>query len=148
MYIPSAFAETDREKLFDLIERYSFGLLISQVDDEAFATHLPTLLDRAAGSEGTVVRRRARPHPRWRHADGQTVLVVCSGPHAYVTPTWYEARNVVPTWNYAAVHAYGTFRAVHDEQSLMRIVEQYVSRYEASLAQPWKLDATSDFNKK
>jgi len=148
MYIPSAFRETDPKKLFDLIEHNSFGLLVSQHDGEPFATHLPLLLDRTVGPQGALIGHMARANPHWQSADGQTVLAVFSGPHAYVSPTWYEADNVVPTWNYVAIHAYGTFRAVHDAEGLVQIVSQYVDFFEASRPHPWKFDESSDYSRK
>src|SRR3954469_15609634 len=112
MYIPAAFAERDLTKLHDFIEQHSFGLLVSQVDGLPFASHLPFLLDRTAGPHGTLIGHMARANPQWRTLAGQMALVVFSGPHAYVSPTWYEAANTVPTWNYAAVHATGRAEVV------------------------------------
>ena len=110
MYIPAAFVESDPTALHGFIEQHSFGLLVSQLDGQPFASHLPFLLDRAAGTQGTLIGHMARANPQWRQSDGQTALVIFSGPHAYISPTWYEADQVVPTWNYAAVHAYGKMR--------------------------------------
>jgi transcriptional regulator len=123
-------------------------LLVSQHEGEPFATHLPLLLDRTAGPHGSLIGHMARANPQWQSADGQHVLAVFSGPHAYVSPSWYESENVVPTWNYVAVHAYGTFRAVHDTEALLGIVSQYVDFFESSLLRPWKFDPTSDFSRK
>jgi transcriptional regulator len=148
MYIPAAFHETDQNKIFDLIERYSFGLLVSQHEGAPYATHLPLLLDRKAGPHGTLVGHVARGNLQWQHAQGQTVMAVFSGPHAYISPTWYETQNVVPTWNYVAVHAYGVFQAVPDAEPLMKIVDDTANYYEASLPAPWKLDVGSDYSKK
>jgi transcriptional regulator len=143
MYVPPAFAETDPDKLHDFIERHSFGLLVSQVDGVPFATHLPVLLDRRAGPHGTLIGHMARANPQWRELDGQTALAVFSGPHAYVSPTWYEAENVVPTWNYAAVHAYGPAAVILDRPTLLEIVRRSVTAYEAALPRPWTLDESS-----
>src|SRR5262245_55708329 len=105
MYIPTAFAETDPGTLFGFIEAYSFGLLVSTHQGGPFASHLPLLLEREAGPHGTLLGHMARANPQWHDLDGQEVLAVFSGPHAYVSPTWYESEQVVPTWNYVAVHA-------------------------------------------
>jgi len=148
MYIPAAFKVDDAAQLFGLIERYSFGLLVSQHDGEPFATHLPLLVDRSAGPRGALVGHMARANPQWQQAEGQKVLAVFSGPHAYISPTWYESQNVVPTWNYAAVHVYGTFRAIHDEPATMQIVHDTVEVYEASMPSPWKFDPASEFNRR
>src|SRR5262249_42800890 len=75
-------------------------------------------------------------NPQWRHADGRPVLAIFTGPHAYISPAWYEAEDVVPTWNYVAVHATGTLRAIHDRDELLRIVREAVTFYEAGRPQP------------
>src|SRR5262245_40652328 len=98
MYIPAAFAESDLTTLHDFVEQHSFGLLVSQVEGLPFATHLPFLLERTSGPLGTLVCHVARANPQWQEAAGQTVLAIFSGPHVYVSPTWYESEQVVPTW--------------------------------------------------
>ena len=148
MYIPAAFEQSDRDKLFAFIQRHSFGLLVSQVDGEPFASHLPFLLDRSSGPHGTLVGHLALANPQWRQADGQNVLAVFSGPHAYISPTWYEAANTVPTWNYVAVRVYGKLQVVHDEAALKRILQDFVAFYEASLPRPWEFDPASEFSSK
>ena len=148
MYIPAAFNETDPAKLFDLIQQYSFGLLISACDGEPFASHLPLLLDRSFASQGCLVGHMARANPQWKSADGQSVMAVFSGPHAYVSPTWYESDNVVPTWNYVAVHVFGTLRMIDDREKLLQIVSDYVDFYEATLPLPWKFDRSGEYAQK
>jgi transcriptional regulator len=148
MYVPPAFAETDQDKLHDFIASHSFGLLVSTLGGEPFATHLPLLLDRGAGPHGTLVGHLARANPHWHGLEGQTVLAVFAGPHAYVSPTWYEADDVVPTWNYVAVHAYGTCRLVDDAEALADILAATVDTYERSMAKPWSIDTGSDFFRK
>lgn len=145
MYIPTAFAETDVAKLHEFIERNSFGLLVSQVEGEPFASHLPILLDRHSGPHGSLIGHMARANPQWQHAQGQSILAIFSGPHAYISPTWYEAENVVPTWNYVAVHVYGTMQTIEDPAALLKIVNDFVSVYEALMPQPWKLEGPSEF---
>jgi transcriptional regulator len=140
MYLPEMFAETDRAKLFDFIERNSFGLLVSQVGEAPFATHMPFLAERDAGPHGTLVGHVARANPHWRDAAGQTGLAIFAGPHVYVSPTWYESENMVPTWNYTAVHVTGTMRIVEDEPGLAAIVGAMVRVYEQSMPTPWTFD--------
>ena len=145
MYLPAAFAEPDLTKLHDFIEQHSFGLLVTQVEGLPFASHLPLLLDRTAGPHGTLVGHMARANPQWREAGGQTALAIFSGPHAYISPTWYEAEQVVPTWNYAAVHAYGRVEVIEDEGALLDIVERSVRVYEQAMPRPWSFDPSSTF---
>jgi len=145
MYIPAAFAEADLNRLHDFIEQNSFGLLVSQVEGLPFATHLPFLLDRKVGPHGTLVGHLARANPQWWEAAGQTALAVFSGPHAYVSPTWYEAEQVVPTWNYTAVHAYGRVEVVQGAAALLEIVQRSVQVYERAMPRPWSFDPSSTF---
>lgn len=145
MYVPTAFAETDLAKLHDFIERHSFGLLLTEVDSAPFASHVPFLLDRSAAAQGTLLCHVARANPQWRKAAGQTALAVFSGPHAYISPSWYESENVVPTWNYVAVHAYGQVQIIEDANRLLSIVGAMVTEYERSLARPWSMGERNTF---
>src|SRR5207248_822568 len=145
MYVPPHFAESDPATLHAFIERHSFGLLVSQVNGVPFATHIPLLLDRTAGPHGTLLGHVARANPQWREIAGQTALAVFSGPHAYVSPTWYEAEHMVPTWNYVAVHAYGRAQPVEDRDAVLEIVRRSVVVYEAAMPRPWALDPSSTF---
>ena len=146
MYIPAAFAETDRKRLHDFIEQYSFGLLVSQVAGAPLATHLPLLLDRPSGAEGSLLGHTARANPQVAHADGETVLAVFSGPHAYISPTWYEAEPVVPNWNYVAVHVYGLLQIIEDVESLRELVTRTVRLYEQAMPRPWSFDSTTQYS--
>jgi transcriptional regulator len=140
MYIPKSFAETDQKRLHEFIGAHSFATLVSQDSAEPCASHLPLLLDVDAGSHGRLIGHMARANPQWEQADGQRVLAIFHGPHAYISPTWYEAVNVVPTWNYVAVHVYGTLRLQADRGRLLEIVRQYVEYYESDLPQSWSVD--------
>ncbi|MBN9118182.1 MAG: FMN-binding negative transcriptional regulator [Planctomycetes bacterium] len=144
MYVPPHFAETDLGKLHDFIERHSFGLLVSQLAGTPFATHLPFLLERASGPHGALIGHMARANPHWTELAGQPVLAVFSGPHAYISPTWYESANVVPTWNYTAVHAYGSVTLL-EKGAARDVVARTVSHYESPMPQPWAFDADSVF---
>jgi transcriptional regulator len=148
MYLPTWFTQTDQAKLQEFIEAHSFGLLISTHRGEPFATHLPFLLERQAGAQGSLVGHMARANPHWHDLDGQEVLAVFSGPHAYISPSWYESENVVPTWNYLAVHAYGTVRLVEDPDALARILTATVGNYERSMPKPWSIDTRTDYFQK
>ena len=145
MYIPTAFAESDMTKLNDFIEQYSFGLLVSQVEGQSFASHLPFLLERATGSHGCLIGHMARANPQWKEASGQKVLAIFSGPHAYISPTWYDSEQVVPTWNYAAVHVYGQAQIIEDPDGLLQIVQATVTTYEQGMPKPWSFDGSGKF---
>lgn len=144
MYVPKPFAETDHDTLFGLIEAHSFGLLVStDADGVPVASHIPFMLDRAGGPNGSLRAHLARANPQWRDwTPATTVLAVFRGPHAYLSPGWYDpANNAVPTWNYAVVHAYGTPRLIDDLAIRRAQQEEMTDHYEASRAEPWRMDS-------
>jgi len=146
VYIPKLFREADQAALHDLMRANSFATLISQHDGAPYASHLPMLLQADAGPHGTLVGHMARANPQWREFDpGQEVLTIFQGPHAYVSPSWYETELSVPTWNYAVVHAYGTPRVIEDRAALYDILKAVVQMYEAPFEQPWPFALPADF---
>jgi transcriptional regulator len=154
MYIPRHFAEERPEVLHRLIEAYPFGTLVTLTADGLDANHLPFELDPEPEPLGTLRGHVARGNPVWRSvARDAEVLVVFQGPEAYVSPALYPSKRehgrVVPTWNYAVVHAHGPVRAVEDREWLRGLVERLTSRHERARRDPWKLtDAPADFVEK
>ena len=121
MYVPAAFAEHDRSKLHEFMRRHSFALLTSRSQEGLIASHLPLLFDPEIGALGGLHGHMARANSHWRRVEGE-VLAVFSGPHAYISPSWYEEEGTVPTWNYTAVHAYGTFEVVEERDALLNLL--------------------------
>ncbi len=148
MYIPAAFAQTDLATLHDFIDQHSFGLLVSQVQNEPFATHLPFLLDRSIAPNGCLLGHVARANPQWTEAEGQTVVAVFSGPHTYISPTWYQSEHTVPTWNYVAVHVYGRFQRMDRDDDLIDLLKRMADRFERGMPQPWSVDPNAEFIRK
>ncbi len=142
MYIPAHFAQTDRDTLFDLIEAHAFGLLVShsgaaEQGAGMIASHLPFLLDRARGEQGTLVCHLAAANDQIASLDGQEVLCIFQGPHGYVSPNWYAKKPAVPTWNYMVVHATGRARVSRDVEELRSIVDRLSKIYEGP--EGWQL---------
>jgi transcriptional regulator len=145
MYIPASFRADDRAVLYDLIERYDFGTLVTLLDGVPFATHLPFLLDRA---RGVLLGHVAWANPHGRVLDGSAeALVIFQGPHGYVSPSWYATAPAVPTWNYAAVHVYGVPRLL-DEGRLLDLLDRLVKKYESGRERPWTMDLPADYLRK
>ena len=139
MYIPPHFASTDPAWLDWLAEQYPFGTLVSQVEGAPFATHLPVLY-RRENAQAILTGHWARPNAQWRDIEGQRVLFMYQGPHAYVSPRWYvDSPRQVPTWNYVAAHVYGKIRLIHEGEELERIVVSLADRFESGAATPWRL---------
>ncbi len=149
MYIPKSFHETDVAKLHDFMQQHSFATLISSGESDFIASHIPLLLDREAGQFGRLTGHLAKPNTQWQSAEGERVLIIYHGPHAYISPTWYDAQNVVPTWNYVTVHAYGVLKTIDDPGRLYEVIRATVEVYEASMPQPWSmLSPDTDFIEK
>ncbi len=145
MYLPSAFEVSDPATLANFMEQHSFGMLFSQSRGEPFVSHLPFLVESQGNGVFNLVGHVARANPQWRDLEGQTVLVVFAGPHAYISPSWYEADNVVPTWNYVAVHAYGTAKLLDNLTDLKPIVQDLVKRHEERRERPWVFDDSTEY---
>jgi len=113
MYSPPYNRVEDRSELVDFMRRNSFALLVTATGGVPLASHLPVII--ADGAAGIVIHSHmAKNNPQWQEFFEDEVLMVFAGPHAYVSPRWYEEKERVPTWNYAAVHAYGKVTVTTD----------------------------------
>lgn len=145
MYTPSAFAEHDLIQLHQQILNSRLATLITYGEQGLQASHLPVLLDPEQGPNGTLYGHLARANPQWQELEaGAETLVIFAGADAYVSPSFYPGKaehgKVVPTWNYLAVHAYGSAEVFSDAQRLRDLVSALTDRHEAGRAQPWKVD--------
>lgn len=140
MYVPPAFAMTDRAALQAVMMANSFATVVSAGKQGLMATHVPVLVDAARGPHGTIVMHLARANTHWQDLQEVEAMVVFQGPHAYVSPRWYASDAAVPTWNYVAVHAYGRARLVFDRGELRALVGRLAAHHEAGAAAPWSLD--------
>ena len=149
MYIPASFNENDQATLHDFMRTHSFATVVTTHDSKPFASHLPLFLQSDAGTQGALIGHMARANPQWQEMQaGAEVLVMFHGPHAYVSPAWYEAKAmVVPTWNYLAVHAYGKARILTQDE-LEQALHKLVDTYEDSYEQPWQLEMTQAMREK
>jgi transcriptional regulator len=141
MYTPISFVENDLSILHSCIEENSFATLVTTDSEGPAVSHLPLLLDRKAGPNGTLIGHMAKANPQWREITNGDALAIFHGPHAYISPGWLKEQNVVPTWNYVAVHATGKVQLVEETSELLDIVRRYVNVYEASMLEPWQLES-------
>lgn len=151
MYVPKHFSEPRIDVLHDAIRQHGLATLVSQTPDGLIASHVPLLLDPDPAPYGTLVGHLARANPHARLADpGAQTLAILQGPDGYITPAWYEAKaetgKVVPTWNYVAIHAYGTLEVFDDPDRLLGVVSRLTDHHEAARTVPWAVsDAPADF---
>ena len=142
MYVYQAFRVEDKARLHQFLHKHLFATLVTQEQGLPWATHLPILLDTEKGEYGTLTGHFARANPqRQMLARGAQALAIFQGPHAYISPSWYEVQehDDAPTWNYAVAHAYGQPRLFDDEQRLYELLIRLITRTEQSQEQPWKL---------
>jgi transcriptional regulator len=151
MYIPRANQETRIPVIHKLMEEQPFASLITMGATGLFASHIPMVLERDGTEFGRLKCHLSRANQQWRDfTPGVEALAIFSGPQHYITPSWYpekqESGRVVPTWNYAVVHAYGHLRVIEDSDWLMAHLESLVTIHEAELPAPWKIeDAPADY---
>ena len=144
MYVPRHFCEDHVPTLHAFMARYGFATLVTSLDAAHFASHLPLLVDSGAGEYGVLIGHMSRANPQWRgFGEDVEALAIFLGPHAYVSPSWYASEQKVPTWNYAAVHAYGTPRILEDHHAVLELLERLVAENESAMAEPWRIDSLS-----
>ena len=141
MYNPSLFRVTDATRLHALIDAHPFGMLVAPAPDGVEVAHVPFVLDRGAGPNGTLRFHVARANAAWRAAlAAQEVVAVIRGPDAYVSASWYEKpREEVPTWNYAVVHAHGRAAGPMPKDELRRLLVDLATRHETG-DDAWRID--------
>jgi transcriptional regulator len=147
MYTPAQFKIEDVGEAHALMRARPFATLVTHGSDGLTATHLPTVL-KTGGADpfGRIECHLARPNPQWKtFAPDTDALLIFQGPEAYIRPGWYPSKaehgKVVPTWNYAVVHAYGRLERVEDQAWLLAHVTELTRQQETPHAAPW---ATSD----
>ncbi|MBZ9979310.1 FMN-binding negative transcriptional regulator [Mesorhizobium sp. BR-1-1-10] len=150
MYTPPAFRDDDKDSLMATIRAARLANLVTATADGPLATPLPLFLDETEGEHGVIHGHLARANPQWRVPAISDGLAIFMGPDAYVTPAWYatkqETGKVVPTWNYAAVHAYGPVEFFEDADRLLEVVTRLTNLHEGARAAPWAVsDAPPDF---
>jgi transcriptional regulator len=146
MYIPADYKFEDRAGMLAFMRAHNFAALISSGGQGIVATHLPFVIDEHADS--VVLRSHlAKANPHWKLFEpGREALVIFQGPHAYISPQFYDSPLSVPTWNYAAVHAYGCPRVLNGNETeavLRAMIQSFEAAYQARFD-----DLPADFRRK
>jgi transcriptional regulator len=138
MYLPEHFNENDEALVMEMIEQQGFGSLITAQDRRPFVSHIPMFAEKK--SQLYILGHLANANAQLEQLDNNpNVLVTFQGPHCYISPGWYESPGV-PTWNYVAIHCYGTGRLIHDRERTRYIIETLTRQYEQSQDKPWQAD--------
>lgn len=138
MYLPAAFQVENQKEIKRFITSHPFATLVTVADGEPFASHIPLLLEEADGL--VLIGHMARANPQWKHfLEVDRMLAIFSGPHAYVSPSWYESPGV-PTWNYASVHLYGRAQIIDSREELRLLIEKMTQHFESDASADKALD--------
>lgn len=150
MYAAKSFREDRLSVLHDFIVGHPFAAVVSPGPQGLQASHVPLVLNRDQGPKGVLRGHFARANAHWQSLAGTEVLSIFQGPQAYITPSWYASKKehgrVVPTWDYLAVHAYGSARILDDSKELHACLVALTEQQETGRPAPWNVsDAPSDY---
>jgi transcriptional regulator len=144
LYIPKAHLVEDRQLLHDLMEEFAFVSLVT-ASPSIHVTHIPTLLNRTRGNFGTIFGHIARNNPQSETFDGKhPAVIVFNGPESYISPSWYTKAEVVPTWNFAVVHASGKLKPIEDPKALHDLLAQLIHKFEDPKKTPYDFSKLPD----
>jgi transcriptional regulator len=135
MFIPKIYKNEDADAIKDFIKHNSFGILVSQTNQQLWATHIPIVLITNEIGEEVLQGHVSVANPQSKNfVEGSDVLVIFSGSHAYISSSWYDHENV-PTWNYIAVHFYGKIKRLEGE-ALLKHLSDLTATYESKSEKP------------
>lgn len=137
MYILPFNEFPDRKEVIAFMQRYSFATIVTMLDDKPFATHLPFLV-KEENEKLFLYSHFAKANPQTKEIFDKQSLVIFTEPHAYISPTNYETEKVVPTWNYIAVHAYGTANQLESMEQKAELLKHTINTYEAAYFKQWE----------
>ena len=143
MYIPDIYKNENQEDIHQFIQDHSFGILANQTNGKLWATHLPFVLETTKNGTLVLVGHLSKNNPQAESfLNNKEVLVIFSGPNAYISSSWYDHENV-PTWNYIAVHVYGIVKILTKEEALESL-KKLVDKYEINSESPVKVENLSE----
>jgi transcriptional regulator len=142
MYTPDLYKNENPEEIRAFLKENSFGILINQTNGKLCATHIPIELERNTDGKEILQGHISKLNPQAEgFAENDQVLAVFTGPHSYISSSWYDHENV-PTWNYIAVHVYGRIKIV-DEAATIEQLKKLVDKYEANSENPVRVENLS-----
>lgn len=136
MYIPAFNRFEERSEIIAFMQRYSFAIIVTVIDDKPVATHLPFLV-KEENDKLTLRSHFAKANPQANQVFDKTSLVIFTEPHAYISPSNYEKETNVPTWNYIAVHAYGKATPLQSIEQRAELLKHTVETFEVNYLKQW-----------
>jgi len=143
MYIPELYKNENQEEITKFLQENSFGILVNNTNGKLWATHIPLELEQNESGKSILFGHISKENPQWESfASDANVLAIFSGPHSYISSSWYEKENV-PTWNYIAVHVYGKIRIVEGD-AVIASLKNLTDKYEAQSENPVRIEELSE----
>jgi len=136
MYIPKHFLATDREEIISFMKKYNFATLVTAENEVPLATHLPFVVE-SKDNEIFLSSHFSVANPQVQAIAKSKALVIFSEPHAYISPKFYNKKQNVPTWNYIAVHAYGSAKIISGEENSFALLENMIDSYDTAYKYQW-----------
>jgi transcriptional regulator len=138
MYIPAHFKEKDYKKIISFIKEFNFGILASTDESgKVIATHIPFIINEKENNF-SLKTHIAKANPQWKSfTESKEILIIFSEPHAYISPKNYIKQESVPTWNYVAVHVYGTPRLLESYEEKLSLIEETINEFESGFMLKW-----------
>ena len=143
MYIPDIYKNENQEAITAFLKENSFGILINQTNGKLWATHIP--LELSVNKEGKTILEGhiSKENIQWKgFMENDQILAIFSGPHSYISPSWYDHENV-PTWNYIAVHVYGKIKII-EGAAVLESLKKLVDKYEQNSKNPVRIEDLSE----
>lgn len=142
MYTPDLYKNENRDDIHAFLQENSFGILINQTQGKLTATHIPLELETDKEGNSILYGHLSKENPQRKgFTENDEILAVFSGPHSYISSSWYDHENV-PTWNYIAVHVYGRIKIVEGE-AVVESLKKLVDKYEKASKNPVRVEDLS-----
>lgn len=143
MHTPFPYQNKNLAEVKEFLKQNAFGILVNQTQGRPCATHIPLELDVDTDGHDILLGHVSKANPQWKYfRENEQVLAIFNGPHSYISSSWYQEEEV-PTWNYIAVHVYGTIEILN-ERTLLESLHTLVDKYEKESADPVSLHNMSD----
>jgi transcriptional regulator len=144
MYTPARHKESDPKAMLEFMKKYSFATMVTAGNGKPIATHIPFVIEER-GEKIILLTHIARANDQWKDFENQMVLVIFHEPHAYVSAKFYDNKEDVPTWNYAAVHAYGTAKILSSREEIEKLFLKTFDFYDPSFHEQYKNDLSEEY---
>ncbi len=142
MYIPELYKNENEEEINAFLQKNSFGILVNRTNGKLWATHIPLELDKNENGKSILFGHISKENPQWESFESEAnVLAIFSGPHSYISSSWYEKENV-PTWNYIAVHIYGKIKII-EGAAVVASLKKLTDKYEQNSENPVRVEELS-----